>query len=127
MFLSPFQATSVAELSPGEPDCLFALDEVEVGSQMAPSVSCWDAADLDPRAKAREASSCPWPDKELPFQRLYPGLSRWQGKGKSQIWEPRGSSVKAALIPLVWSGGRTEALASVYPQGSICKQTAEAR
>lgn len=65
---------------------------------MTPSVSFQDRADLEPRAKAREASH-PWSAKELPLQPPLPGLSQQKGEGKSQIWEPGDPQFKGIPHP----------------------------
>lgn len=57
---------------------------------MTPSVSFWDGADLEPRAKVREAFCHPLWGKEPPLRPLLPLAERRQGEGKSQIWEPGG-------------------------------------
>lgn len=109
----------------GSQNCVFALDGGEGGANDAISLlPGW--RDLEPRAKVREAFCHPLWGKELPLQPLLPLAERRQGEGKSQIWESGYPNLKAVLIPLAWSGGRTKALASVCPQVSITKQTAEA-
>lgn len=98
--LSPFQAARGAELSPREPElCLCSgLGGWGGREQMTPSVSFQDRADLEPRAKAREASH-PWSAKELPLQPPLPGLSQQKGEGKSQIWEPGDPQFKGIPHP----------------------------
>ena len=69
---------------------IFAPDGVGRGSQATLSISFPGMeADLGPRAKAREASSHPWPDKELALWPPLPcaELDRREGKRKSQTWK----------------------------------------
>ena len=76
----------------GSQNCVFARDGVGRGSQMTPSISFWDGADLDPRAKAREASSCPWPDQELPLRLPLPWPELMAGKGNVSNLGARGGA-----------------------------------
>lgn len=94
---------------------------------MTPSISFWDGADLDPRAKAREALLPPLASQRSPPLATFTlGLADGKERESLKSGSPGDPNLKAALIPSVWSGGRTKALASVYPQGSITKQMAEA-
>ena len=72
----------------GSQNCIFTLDGGG-GEQMTPSVSFWDGADLEPRAKAREASCHPRPGKEPPLRPLLPLAELMARRGKVSNLEAR--------------------------------------
>lgn len=84
---------------------------------MTPSILFWVGGIPGTKGR-RQGGLFPPLARELPLQPPLPSV------------EPRGRKGKvlnqADLIPLVWPGGGTKALASIYLKGSIHQQTVEA-